>query len=111
VLVIIAAIWRSDQNTVIAFHGASAAFTVMCTFSTSTPWPRRAMLVYLAIVLALAGTSIAIFIFQSAIHEASPQLLEPAVSAFNLIERLMMWNPLLSTLAPNLLMQYQPRRH
>lgn len=110
-LVVIAAVWRSDQTAVIAVNGASAAFTVMCTFSTSTPWPRRAMLVYLAIVVTLAGTSIAIFLLLPVIQEAAPQHLETAVRGIESIYRLMSWNPLLSTLAPNLLMQYQPRRH
>jgi tetratricopeptide (TPR) repeat protein len=110
-LVVIAAVWRSDRTFLIAFHGASAAFTVMCTFSTFAPWPRHAMLVYMAIVLALAGTSISMLLFQTAIHEASPELFEKAASVLFLIDRFMTWNPLISTLAPNLLMQYQPRRH
>ncbi|MEX2139620.1 MAG: tetratricopeptide repeat protein [Pirellulales bacterium] len=110
-LMVIAAIWRSDRTFLIAFHGASAAFTVMCTFSTATPWPRRAMLVYMAIVLALAGTSISMLLLQTAIHEASPALFEQAAGLLRLIDRLMIWNPLISTLGPSLLMQYQPRRH
>jgi tetratricopeptide (TPR) repeat protein len=110
-LVVMATIWRSELTFLIAFHGASAAFTVMCTFSTPAPWPRRAMLVYMAIVLALAGTSTSMLLLQTAIHDASPALFEKAGGLLRLIDNLMTWNPLISTLAPNLLMQYQPRRY
>jgi hypothetical protein len=110
-LIVNAAIWRSDRSFYIAFHGGSAAFTAMCTFSTASPWPRRAMLVYLAIILVLAGTSISILLLESTIQQTSADLFETARSAFGAIHRCLIWNPLLSTLAPNLLMQYQPRRH
>jgi tetratricopeptide (TPR) repeat protein len=109
-LVVFAVVWRSDQNTIIALHGASAAFTVMCTFSTPAPWPRKAMKIYMAVVLALAAFSIALLFIPATVLRDSPKMAGMAGSLLLMIDRLMMWNPLISTLAPSVLMQHQPRR-
>jgi tetratricopeptide (TPR) repeat protein len=109
--IVYAIIWRGNQSFSIAFHTASAALTVMCTFSTPSPWPRRGMLVYMSIVLVLAGISGSLLLFQSAILDAPAAIDNTSRSLFRLIHQFMMWNPLLSTLLPGLLVQYQPRRH
>jgi tetratricopeptide (TPR) repeat protein len=103
--------WGDDRAVPIGFHVASAALTVMCTFTTQTPWPRRAMLIYMVVILILAATSVTMLLCQQAIHDAGPDLFTLAGGVLHFIDRLMTWNPLISTLAPGILMQYQPRRH
>jgi tetratricopeptide (TPR) repeat protein len=108
--VIMIEVVRGDGATALSFHTLSAALTVMCTFATPAPWPRRGMLVYMAGVLILAAVSITLMFFEGRILEASKELHNVASSVFYPINRFMTWNPLISTLLPNLLMQYQPRR-
>jgi tetratricopeptide (TPR) repeat protein len=103
--------WGDERGIPIAFHVSSAALTVMCTFTTQAPWPRRAMLVYMVVILILAATSVSVVLCASAIQNASPELFETAGKVFRFIDRWLTWNPLISTLAPGILMQYQPRRH
>jgi tetratricopeptide (TPR) repeat protein len=93
-----------------ALYIASAAFTVMCTFATPSPWPRRGMLIYMSIVLALTISSIVMFLVPASVYEASPALAFLADKALSLIRQVMTWNPLISTLLPNLLMQYSAKR-
>ena len=88
----------------------AATLTVMCTFSTSTPWPRRGMLFYMTAVLVLAATSLSLLLLPSALLAGAPGRIEIAAGIFRFIDRLLMWNPLVSTLWPCLLVQYQPRR-
>jgi tetratricopeptide (TPR) repeat protein len=89
--------WDDDRAFPMAFYVASAALTVMCTFTTQTPWPRRAMLLYMVVILSLAVVLVTMLMSTGLV--------------FRNIDRVMFWNPLISTLAPGILMQYQPRRH
>jgi hypothetical protein len=111
VLIGTAVAWPSKQNSLIAFHGASSALTVMCTFATPAPWPRRGMLIYMAAVLLLAAISMTLLLLPPGVFADSPRLLEAARGVFGFIDRLMVLNPLASTLLPGVLAQYQPRRN
>ena len=103
--------WDDDRAFPIALHICSAALTVMCTFTTNWPWPRRAMLIYMVVILIFAATSITMLLFDQAIHDAGPGVFNFASGLIFFIDRVMRWNPLISTLAPGILMQYQPRRY
>jgi hypothetical protein len=103
--------WDDERAFPIAFHVASAALTVMCTFTTQSPWPRRAMLIYMIVILVLAGTSVTMLLCEQAFHNAPEDVVTVASGVILFVDRIMKWNPLISTLAPGILMQYQPRRH
>jgi tetratricopeptide (TPR) repeat protein len=108
-VVLVVSVWRSHNSFPIGFHTVSTALTVMCAFATPSPWPRRGMYVYMAIVLLLAATSLSLLVFEEAIISVSPGLHESLRGVFESIDRFMMWNPLFSTLLPSLLAQHQPR--
>jgi tetratricopeptide (TPR) repeat protein len=111
VTIVLCIAWDDDRAFKLAFHVASAALTVMCTFTTQWPWPRRAMLIYMVVILLLAAMSVTVILCAQALQNAGPNLVTLAGSIFLFADRLLTWNPLISTLAPGILMQYQPRRY
>jgi hypothetical protein len=69
------------------------------------------MLVYMAAIMILAATSISLLLLSDTIFAAAPDRFEAVVEVIRFINRLLIWNPLISTLLPGLLMQHQPRRN
>jgi tetratricopeptide (TPR) repeat protein len=103
-------IWPSPAHGDLAWTLFSAALTVMCTFATPWPWPRRPMLFYMAVVLVVAATTISLLVLPEDAYRQIPLLTQLRNLIFPAASRLLSWNPLISTLLPNVLMQYVPRR-
>ncbi len=102
--------WQSPARRDVAWAMISASLTVMCTFATPWPWPRRPMLFYSAVVILVAVTAIVLILLPDELYRESPVLSRINGVLFPAATRLLSWNLLISTLLPNILMQYMPRR-
>ncbi len=106
-----ASVWLFGQSPVrepLALSMISASLTVMCTFATPWPWPRKPMLYYALVVIVAAMAIIVAIALPDQTLEQMPALVHKSIIPAAL--RLLAWNPLISTLLPNILMQYVPRR-
>lgn len=106
-----AGVWMFQHSPVtelMAISMISASLTVMCTFATPWPWPRRPMLYYAVVVVIAAMAILVAIALPDQTYEQLPDVVHNSI--LPAAKRLLAWNPLISTLLPNILMQYVPRR-